>query len=145
MGERCAAYIQFGGRISKAKADELVELINDNWGVYGDGTEATLESLTDGDTAFGDYECNFGNLDDLKDFAVENGLHYYYWCDRGSEWDQQIEIRDAETGEIHSCTDSESGPALTKKEIERLGSIQAIMTHFELFDPKTFPKLEIVG
>jgi hypothetical protein len=143
MGERCAAYIRFGGRISRDKADELIELLNDQgYGVYGDGSEADRENLRTEN--FGDYEINYGNLDELKEFATANGLHYLYWSDRGSEWDQSIEIYDPEAGTTEDIMDSENGPVLRRKEIEKLGSMEAILRHFDKFDEKNLPTLEIV-
>lgn len=88
MGEYIPASIQLGGRLPEAKVDELIGLLNDKT-MYENTPEQALPSRGNLGAEFYNNEINYGNLDELLDFAHENGLDYRYWHSDGPEWTAQ--------------------------------------------------------
>jgi hypothetical protein len=144
MGEYITASIRFGGKLSVEKAPELLELIQEkrldpDWGCGG-GVE--LEDLRT-NNFFASSQVNYGNLDELRDFAVENGLWYEYWCDSGPEWDAETVVYNPETGEAHDFVGGQTN-AISKQKVKELGSYEAILDYFRVLDKASIPPLEIV-
>ena len=85
MGEWIGASIRFGGKIVAELVPELVDLIKAH------GLSVDFEGDDPGPTnlheTFGDWQINYGCLDEFEAFAVRHGLDYEYWFDRGPDWD----------------------------------------------------------
>jgi hypothetical protein len=142
MGERIGASIQFGGKLSQAKVQDLIDLLtSEGLGEdMNDGPEPNHNNLGE---PFGDWEVNYGNLDDLTAFGIENGLYYKYWYDTGPEWSAQTELYFPETETTAALLWSEGGLSMTEQQIVNLGSIDAVVAYFAQFKAP-LPPLEIV-
>jgi hypothetical protein len=142
MGEYIPASIQFGGKISKQNAEEVIEILRGHsLHTWDDGEEAdpTLENLG---REFGNSQINYGNLDSLTDFAIEHGLSYRYWYDAGCEWPAATEVYFAGTEEMFGANGSVGHLSLGEEAIRRLGSYDAVLAHFEQIN-RDLPPLEI--
>jgi hypothetical protein len=143
MGERIGASIQFGGKLPKQHVQELVDLLNAE-GLTPDFDETgDVTAEDDLSQNFGDWEVNYGNLDDLEAFGQEHGLHYKHWYDSGPEWSACTELYDPATNTMIELVDAGGLPAMNLGEIKRLGSIEAIEAYFAKFS-EPLPPLEIV-
>ncbi|WP_037500625.1 hypothetical protein [Sphingomonas jaspsi] len=128
MGEYIYAGIQFGGKLKREHAPELLELVNDKYlTVDMCGGETVIDEL--GEQLASD-SVNFGDLDELEDFAKERGLDYDYSCGSGPDWDRINRRYYAATGETFETT-GENGPCLSRGEIEELGSYEKVLEHFD--------------
>lgn len=140
MGERIPASIRFGGKITKAAAEELVKLVNDE-GLdpdWGDRGAITVEDLTE---ELGSNEVNYGNLDELICFANNHNLAYVSWFDQGGDWSEGFEKNDGQ-GRCDGLTGKPHDVLFNASTIRRLG-IEKIL---EIADwaAKPLPPLEIV-
>jgi hypothetical protein len=141
MGEYINASIRFGGKLPAKKAPELLELLQEK-GLDpdgGHGPELMLEDLRT-ECFFASNEVNYGNLDELCEFAVENKLWYKYECDSGPEWDAQTEVYDPTTGKTRDFVGNQQ-VAITLGTVKELGSYEAVLAYFDT----TLPPFEIVG
>lgn len=140
MGERIGASIQFGGKLPRSKVEELMDLLNAE-GLKADWNDDPAPHNLGCD--FGDGEVNYGNLDELKQFAAENSLSYEYWCDSGSEWMAQTEVYLAETGTSFDFIGGNGEQLFLSGEfIRTLGSYEAVLNYFDR--SKELPPFEIV-
>lgn len=140
MGERIPASIQFGGKISRADAEELVNLVNAEgldpaWGDSGDVTVANLGEC------LASNEVNYGNLDDLEIFATEHGLAYVQWFDAGCDWTQGGTKRDLE-GRVETYMGTVDEPLYSAPEIMKHG-VEVILEEADWLK-MPLPPLEIV-
>jgi hypothetical protein len=103
--------------------------------------EVTREHL-DETSFFGASEVNYGNLDELRDFASENKLWYQYECGAGGEWDAQTVTYNPNTEEEMEFI-GEQDMAIPLSKIKELGSYEAILAYFAAGDSKAIPPLEI--
>lgn len=138
MGERVGAGIRFGGTISRENAEELIELIESFDLKAGWCEKPTIDNLGE---FFADGQVNYGDLADLENFAEACGLDYEYWCDSGSEWQQQTRRRvDGVTDELVGCQ-GEFSIAVSEIKRDGLGkTMQRIMWFEEPLKP-----LEVVS
>lgn len=138
MGEYIYAGIQFGGKLSKANAAKLLELVNDK-GLTPDmcGGESTIDDL--GEQLASD-SVNYGNLDDLEDFAKEHKLDYDYSYGSGPDWDCGSVRYYADTGARFETTGEST--SLNRGMIEQLGSWEAVIDYFDKAGAN-LPPLEI--
>jgi hypothetical protein len=120
---------------------ELIELLNGNdLKVDFDGEEPSETNLNN---TFGDWQVNYGNLDELVNFGIENGLSYRYWCADGPEWDAQINIRRADLDQTFELIGSQ-------EEALPIRTLLEFKTGAELFNyvklsQEPIPDLEIVS
>jgi hypothetical protein len=131
MGEYINASIRFGGKLSVDKAPELVELLQEkgldpDWGHRG---PVELEDLHL-NNFFASNEVNYGNLDELREFAAEHGLWYIYECDAGPEWDSETVIYDPTTGKERDFVGNQQ-VAITLGTVKELGSYEAVLAYFD--------------
>lgn len=139
MGEYIGASIQFGGKLKAEHVDELIDLLNDK-GLTVDFDESTGPDRTNLGENFGDWQINYGNLDELQAFGREHGLHYRYWFDDGPEWTEATERYFPDTGEQLEIVGDDS---IRLSQVKELGSYAAIINHFEKVKAD-LPTLEII-
>lgn len=139
MGEYIPASIQFGGKLPAAQVNKLIELLNDQ-NMHVNSLEQEEPNPDNLGAEFFDTEINYGNLNELRNFAHEHGLAYLHWFDSGPEWSAQAIKRDL-TGRMNwALTDSDLQYYLSEEQI-RAGD------PLELLDwlKAPLPPLEIVS
>lgn len=119
MGERIAATIKFGGKLKAEFVPELIARIKGE-GLTVDSDESTDPDETNLGETFGDYEVNYGNLDDLLTFAQLHNLAYVQWFDNGYEWNQGVYKRDL-TGRCEDAEGTPCNPLFSAEYIKQLG------------------------
>ena len=140
MGERIAASIRFSGVLPRDQAPRLVKAIND----YGlrvdfDGEQATVDNL---DQEFGDWEVNYGNLDEITEIATELGLEWEHWFDSGPEW-MEATCR-WQGGRYQEVTGSKNrGFYFSGHELEKKGMGAVMNTYQEFMAP--MPRLVVTS
>lgn len=143
MGEYIAASIKFGGRLSADKVDELIDLLNDKT-MHENSSEQAPPSLSNLGAEFYDHEINFGNLDELLDFAHKNGLDYRYWHDGGCEWSPTTYRYYASGERLFELPTLHDGRlAVPLNLIRQLGSFEKVMHYVSCVQMDPMP-LEIV-
>lgn len=139
MGEWIGASIRFGGKIGADLVPELVDLIKAHGlSVDFEGDDPDPANLHE---TFGDWQINYGCLDELEAFAARHGLDYEYWFDRGPDWSAAT-VRYV-GGERVELADGGGGPCLTEGELRELGYDGAMARFAQFKSP--LPPLEIVG
>jgi hypothetical protein len=142
MGEYIGASIRFGGKLRKEHVAELVDLLN-AMGLTPDFDGS--DDVTVGDDLsqnFGNWEINYGLLDELQDFGIKHGLDYIYWHDSGSDWSATSTRYVAATENPISVFEIDHSPAFTIREIKELGQNE-ILRRASLIE-RPLPPLEIV-
>lgn len=138
MGEWIGASICFSGRIRDEFVPELIELIKEHGlSVDFEGDDPDRTNLHE---TFGDWQINYGCLDEFEAFGVKHGLDYVYWFDRGPDWSATT-VRYV-GGEKQELADGGGGPAITEAELTELG-YEAALERFAQFKIP-LPPLEII-
>ena len=138
MGEWIGASICFSGRIGEELVPKLIGLIKEHGlKVDFDGDDPDRTNLHEN---FGDWQINYGCLDELEAFGVEHSLDYVHWFDRGPEWSSTT-VRYV-GGERLELIDGGGSPAITEAELTALGFEEAL-NRFALFKIP-LPPLEII-
>lgn len=143
MGEYIPASIQLGGRLPEAKVDELISLLNDK-SLYEHTIEQAPPSRENLASEFLNAEINYGNLDELLNFARENQLDYHYWHADGSEWSARTYRYYASGGRSFELPTLHDGTfAVPADLIRQLGEYHRIMDYIACVQALPMP-LEIV-
>lgn len=138
MGERIGASIRFSGVLSRDQAPRLVKAIND-FGLRADfdGEQATIDNL---DKEFGDWEVNYGSLDEVSDVATELGLDWEHWFDSGPEWlEATCRWRDGRYQEVVGS--ASRGFYFSGRELEEKGMAATMNLYQEFMTP--MPRLVV--
>lgn len=139
MGEYIGASIRLSGPLRQVYVQDLIEVLNAyDLTVDFDGEKPSAENLH---KVFGNWEVNYGNLEEIEGFAQRRGLDYELWNASGPDWDASTYRMVG--GERREITMAEQGPVLTEGEIDRLGSMAAIKNWF-FWWKQPLPDLQIV-
>lgn len=138
MGDRTTAMIRFGGTITRTQANELVELLEEvELRVDGDGDEPTLDNLAE---EFGDFEVNYGNIDEITGYCDERQITYHHYHGHGHDFEAGGARR---IGERHEYfVESNGEPVISLRDIAERGTEGAIEYLEWLVQP--LPQLTVV-
>jgi hypothetical protein len=94
MGDRCQVWIKFGGQITRAQAEELVERL-ENYAFSPDWkfhltTKRMDESIETLDEILWAEEVNYGCVDEVTDYCAEQGIAYEVWNGAGGDYGEGI-------------------------------------------------------
>lgn len=134
MADRVSASVALGGTITAAQLDELTQLVNDeglstDWG----GEPFQPSQLAQGEPLqLHAHEVAWGMFEELEAWCREHHVPYVRWSGSyGSEWGAERVVFDG-AGEPNSYDADESDRIFVDRaKVERLGSVAAILAHFD--------------
>lgn len=137
MGDRAQCHIQIGCHLAASKLGELAEQIaaydlRTEW----DGEPFDPDQLPDGEPLdlYGD-QLNGGLVDDLEQFCRTNGLQFSRWSGGCvGAFNPEIAVYFGPDEEHDTTATEDEYPVLTKSDLDRFDSIQALRDHLALFD-----------
>ena len=137
MADRVSASIALGGVVTAAQLDELTQLINDD----GLSTEWGGEPFVPSQVRPGErlqlhaHEVALGMFEELEAWCRERQMPYIRWSGGyGCEWGAERVVFDG-AGEPKSYDADESDRVFVDRStVQRLGSVEAILAHFEAAD-----------
>ena len=145
MADRVSASIALGGSITAAQLDELAQLVTDEGlSTEWDGEPFEPSQLTPGEPLqLYAHEVAWGMFEELEAWCREHHVPYIRWSGGyGGKWGAERVVFDA-SGDPRSYDADESDRiSVDRATVERLGSIEAILAHFEAAD-FTVPPLAV--
>ena len=134
MADRVSASIALGGIVTAAQLHELTELIADEglsteWG----GEPFEPSQLTPGEPLqLHAHEVAWGMFEELEAWCREHHVPYVRWSGGyGGEWGAERVVFDG-SGDPRSYDADESDRMFVDRAtVERLGSVEAILAHFD--------------
>ena len=134
MADRVSASIALGGIIAAAQLDELTQRITDEGlSTEWDGEPFEASQLTPGEPLqLYAHEVAWGMFDELEAWCREQYVPYVRWSGGyGGEWAAERVVFDG-SGDPRSYDADESDRIFVDcATVERLGSIETILAHFD--------------
>ena len=134
MADRVSASITLGGGITAAQLTALTQLIQDEGlSTEWDGEPFDPSQLTPGEPLrLYAHEVAWGTFNELEAWAQEHHVPYVRWSGGfGSEWGAERVVFDG-SGELVSYDADQSDRIFVDRAtVERLGSVEAILAHFD--------------
>ena len=91
---------------------------------------------------FGDWQVNYGNLEELENFGAEHKLYYRGWFDGGGDWAAATYIYNPETTQRDEAM-GDYDPSITLSTLKTMGSMGEALRYLERFSAP-LPPLVIV-
>lgn len=119
MGDRTTVFYRMTGTISHTVAGALVELIKEHDGTGWNLATGKLADASRETVGFNWQfdDVNYGNLDEIEEFAVEHGLGYVKRWEAGGGYGEGIAIRSADGTQVETGA-LEGEPVLSKAEFD---------------------------
>ena len=134
MADRVSASIALGGTITAAQLDELTQLFTDEGlSTEWDGEPFESSQLTPGEPLhLYAHEVAWGMFEELEAWCRDHHVTYIRWSGGyGGEWGAERVVFDG-SGDPRSYDADESDRIFVDRAtVERLGSIEAILAHFD--------------
>ncbi|MDT9600431.1 hypothetical protein [Sphingosinicella rhizophila] len=147
MADRVSASITLGGIISPTLFAELAELVAaEGLSIEWDGEPFEPAHRIPGEPLrLYAHEVPWGRFDRLENWCVANGIAFARWAGGyPGEWTAERVVF-AGTGAPHSFTaDEDDRIYIDRSTVEHLGSVEAILAHFDAADA-TVPPLILEG
>ncbi|CAH1667027.1 hypothetical protein [Chelatococcus asaccharovorans] len=147
MADRVSASIEIGGNISASGYAELAEIITaEGLSVEWDGETFKLEHRTTGEplTLYA-HEVPWGRFEELESWCIENRLPVARWSGGfGSEWTGERVVFTGDGAPWSYIADECDRILVDRATVEQLGSIEAILAHFDAANA-VLPPLAVEG
>ena len=134
MADRVSASIALGGVVAAAQPAELTQLINDEglsteWG----GEPFDLAQVTPGEPLqLYAHEVAGGIFEELEAWCREHRVPYVRWSGGyGCEWGAERVVFDGADEPRSYDADENDRVFVDRATVERLGSVEAILAHFD--------------
>ena len=137
MADRVSASIALGGVVTAAQLAELTQLITDEGlSTEWDGEPFDPSQLTPGEPLrLYAHEVILGTFEELEVWAEEQNVPYIRWSGGyGSEWGAERVVFDGANEPRSYDADENDRILIDRATVERLGSIEAILAHFDAAD-----------
>ena len=134
MADRVSASIELGGIVTAAQLDELTQLVNDEGlSTEWDGEPFDPSQLTPGEPLqLYAYEVAWGMFDELEAWCREHQVPYIRWSGGfGCEWGAERVVFDGACDPKSYDADENDRTFVDRATVERLGSVEAILAHFD--------------
>jgi hypothetical protein len=146
MADRVSATITVGGILPAALLPDLLAIIElEGLSTEWDGEAFAANQLPeDGPLLLMAHEVAWGRFPELESFCIENGLPFARWSGAyAGQWGAERTVFTG-TGEPQGyAADEDDYILIGRCTVERLGSIEAILAHFDAAD-FAIPPLAIV-
>ena len=137
MADRVSASITLGGTIAPSAYAELADVIAaENLSTEWDGDPFTPDQRTEGETLrLVAHEVAWGRFEELEAWCVEHRVPFARWSGAyGGQWGAERVVFTG-VGEPYSyAADEDDRVVIHRDTAERLGSIDAIRSHFDAAD-----------
>ena len=137
MADRVSASITIGGTLPAALLPVLLATIDfEGLSTEWDGEPFTADQLPEnGPLRLMAHEVAWGRFEELEAFCIANGLPFARWSGGyGGQWGAERSVF-AGIGEPRSfVADEDDCVLIDRASIERLGSIDAVLAHFDAAD-----------
>lgn len=147
MADRVSASIEIGGNISASGYAELAEII----AAEGLSTEWDGETFKPEDRTVGEpltlyaHQVPWGRFEELESWCIKNRLPFARWSGGfGTEWTAERVVFTGDGGPRFYIADECDRILVDRGVIEQLGSIEAILAHFDAADT-VLPPLAVEG
>lgn len=134
MADRVSATITLGGTLPAEQLPDLVATINGEglsteWG----GEEVTLSQLaTGGALTLMAHEVAGGQFDELEAFCLAEGLSFARWSGGyGGSWGAERVVFIGSGEPVSYTADEEDRILVDRGTVDRLGTIEAVLAHFD--------------
>ena len=145
MADRVSASIALGGVITPAQLDELTQLVTDE-GLsteWDDEPFQPAQLTSDEPLQLYAHEVAWGRFEALEAWAQEHHVPYVRWSGGyGSEWGAERVVFDGPGDPRSYDADENDRIFIDRSTVERLGSVEAILAHFDAAE-FTLPPLVI--
>lgn len=134
MADRVSATITLGGGISAARFAELVELIQaEGLSVDWNGEPFEPSQVIVGESLhLCAHEVAWGTFNDLEAWCREHHVPYIRWSGGyGCEWGAERVVFAGAGEPVSYDTDENDRIFVYRATVERLGSVEAILAHFD--------------
>lgn len=137
MANRVSASITLGGALTPSAYADLAEIIaSEALSTEWDGEPFDPDHRSDGEPLrLYAHEVAGGQFDALESWCVVNGIPFVRWCGGyDAEWAPERVVFTG-AGALRSFTADENDRILIdRQDVERLGSIAALLAHFDAAD-----------
>jgi hypothetical protein len=137
MADRVSVTFTLGGRISAADYEELVSVIvSEGLSTEWDGPAFEASHRTEGEPLelFAN-EVAWGKVEALENFCADHGLAYHFWAGGFfAEWSAERIIYRGEGAADSFIADESDRVLIDRGEVERRGSIEAVLAYFDAAD-----------
>ncbi len=144
MGDRCRVTLSFGGRITEAQAQELIERLAEyDFRIEETYRAPTLDTL--GDDCLAAEEVNYGDVDNVTAWCRAQSIAFDYRNDAGGSYSEGVARFDGQRYE--ELTASECVPTIPLSrvlETETLITGMGALIDLAKFMSAPLPPLEIV-
>ena len=147
MADRVSASIAIGGNLPAALLGSLVELIqNEGLATEWDGPVFERTDLSDGAPLhLMAHEVPWGRFEELESWCIENRLPVARWSGGfGSEWTGERVVFTGDGAPWSYIADECDRILVDRATVEQLGSIEAILAHFDAANA-VLPPLAVEG
>ena len=137
MADRISASIALGGVVTAAQLDELTQLVNDEGlSTEWDGEPFQPSQLTPGEPLqLYAHEVAWGMFEELEAWCREHHVPYVRWSGAyGSEWGAERVVFEGAGDPRSYDADENDRIFVDRSTVERLGSVEAILAHFDAAD-----------
>jgi len=147
MADRVSVTFTLGGQISAADYEALVSVIvAEGLSTEWDGPAFEASHRTEGEPLelFAN-EVAWGKVETHENFCADHGLAYHFWAGGFfAEWGAERIIYRGEGAPASFVADESDRVLIDRGEVERRGSIEAVLAYFDAAD-FTVPPLVIEG
>ena len=147
MANRVSASIEIGGLLTSPQYAELAEIIADEGlSIEWDGERFEPAHRTIGEPLrLYAHEVAWGRFETLEEWCAENRLAFARWSGAyGGEWSAERVVFTGEGVPRSYTADEDDHVVICRATIEKLGSFEAVLAHFDAADVP-IPPLAIEG
>lgn len=148
MADRVSASITVGGPVPASAYAELADAIaSEGLSTEWAGEPFTSDQHTEGEPLrLFAHEVAWGRFEELEAWCVEHRLPFARWSGAYSgEWGADRVVFTGEGEPISYSADEDDRVVIHRDTIERLGSLEAVLAHFDAADAPVPPLMIIDG
>ncbi len=137
MADRVSVSITIGGALTAAAYADLAEIIADEGlSIEWDGEPFNPSHRTDGaPLQLFAHEVAWGRFEALESWCVLNGIAFARWCGGyGAEWRPERVVYTGGGAPRSFDADESDRILIDRADVERLGSVGALLAHFDAAD-----------
>lgn len=147
MADRVSASITIGGILPAALLPGLLALIaREGLSTEWEGEPFAADQLREGEALhLMSHEVAWGRFEDLEAFCIANGLPFARWSGAcGGQWGAERTVFTGSGEPYGYAADEDDYILVGRCTVERLGSIEALIAHFDAAD-FPIPPLNVIA
>lgn len=147
MADRVSAAITVGGTVPQSTYAELTDVIaSEGLSTEWDGEPFESDQRTEGEPlCLFAHEVAWGRFEQLEAWCVEHGMPFARWSGAyGGQWGAERVVFTGVGEPTSYAADEEDRIMVHRDTVERLGSMETVLAHFEAAD-FVIPPLSIIS